>query len=98
MTIRWRPDTCNCIIDMDPTTLDFADWVQKCPGHKEFDGQELLDNVKAQCLNFQISINDQKDPEKRNENFIAKRDEKLRISSLGSLVKNSKARRTTLNN
>lgn len=88
MTIRWMPDTCDCIIDFETKAPHkFIKWVQKCEGHKDFEGEELKEKVFEHNRSFQISIEDQKNKKKRNQNMKLKREEKLRIKKLGRVTK-----------
>jgi hypothetical protein len=45
LTIRYTPDTCDCIIDLSHDTITIEEWVQKCQMHKDFDGKKLKDKV-----------------------------------------------------
>lgn len=44
--LRWRPNTCDCEIQITHN-FEFVDWVQKCPKHKNLNGQPLLDKVHS---------------------------------------------------
>jgi len=85
MTIRWTPDTCNCIVDLEQGTTKYVDWVQKCEGHKDLDGQKLVDGIIKQCKKFQIKEDYTKDD--MNNNVIEKQKEKLRITKSGPVIK-----------
>lgn len=87
MTIRWKPDTCSCVIELEHGTLKYENWIQKCPGHADKDGQGLADVIFAHNRSFKISIADQKVKKKRNANVKAKRVEKNRIAKLGAVTK-----------
>ena len=44
---RWTPDTCYCIIEFDPVTLNHTNTIQKCTVHSALDGQPLLDAINT---------------------------------------------------
>lgn len=85
MTIRWTPDTCNCIVDLEQGTTKYVDWVQKCLVHKDLNGQKLVDGIINQCKKFQIKENYTKQDMKNN--VIEKQNEKLKIAELGPVIK-----------
>ena len=94
MTIRWRPDTCGCVIDIEHGSNNFVDWVQKCQGHKDFDGQKLVDNCIIQCHKFQLKQDATK--EDRQKNVLEKIAERKRIAEMGSVIKNNNVKRKSI--
>ncbi len=91
MTIRYSPDTCGCVIDLEHGSEKFVDWVKKCPGHKDLDGQKLIDAIKTQCLKFQLQGEHTK--EAVVANLKLKRDEK---ANMKAVVVNDKLIRKTI--
>lgn len=45
MSIRYSPDTCNCVILLESDCKTFFEWEKKCAKHKKFDGQKLFDEI-----------------------------------------------------
>lgn len=95
MTItRWLPDTCTCIVDIDPENITYINWVQKCPGHASLDGQNLIDKLSQDNKIFKVA--DVKDSNEVKEKMKLKAAEKLKAINGGPVVKNEKLFRGSL--
>lgn len=74
----------------DAGSLEYVNWVQKCPGHADKDGKALVDAIVTHNATFQIAIEDQGDKAKRNLNVIAKQKEKASTIASGKPIINEK--------
>ncbi len=87
MAIRYTPDTCDCIIEYDPTNVTYTNWVQKCFEHKDLDGQALQDAVFTHNQVYQVTGSES--PVELATNRADKQAEKIRIRGLGAVTKNT---------
>jgi len=89
MTLRWIPDTCDCVIlfSIDPVT--FVQWEKRCELHKALSGQTWLDAVITHNLSFQIAGASQNSAAMRAANVTSKKAEKANIKASGPTTTNS---------
>jgi len=55
MTIRWYPDTCDCILEYNKN-VNWTASIQYCRLHKSLRGQTHLDTVLAQNQRFNLAL------------------------------------------
>lgn len=89
MTIRWIPDSCDCILLFTPGTPTFIQWEKKCDLHKLLSGQAHLDAVITHNQSFQIAGASQNSPTLRDTNVATKIAAKAAIIATGPTTTNS---------
>ena len=62
--MKWKPDTCNCIIYFD-NKIKFISYDKKCEIHNSLEGQELLDEIMK---HNRANNNKEKKNRKRKDN------------------------------
>lgn len=94
MTIRYCPDTCDCIIRFSHDGTTFEEWEQKCQMHKSFNGQILFDKILEHNRSIGVLSTDTPTVTEIANIMKEKLAEKNRIKSLGEPVKNESASKT----
>lgn len=56
MTIRWTPDTCFCLVDID-VNYNLENIIERCEKHKNTPEQNFMLIVGNHCRNFQLPAN-----------------------------------------
>jgi len=74
MTIRWNPDTCFCILDIDNGIL--VKVVQKCDLHKSVNDRDMVSTVETMNRFWNAKIPAKPTREQVEENTKAKEAEK----------------------
>jgi len=74
MAIRWNPDTCFCILDIDNGIL--VNVVQKCELHKAVNDRDIVSTVQTMNRTWNQKIPANPTKEQVEKNTKAKYDEK----------------------
>ena len=83
----FRPDTCNCVLEIDELTFNYIDWIRKCEIHKIFTGRTVLDEIMIHSRSYNWKFGKIETTEAQDKIINdEKRAERQRITLLGKGV------------
>lgn len=80
--IRYSPDTCDCVIIVDPQFSRLETWEQKCQIHKNINDNALLNVILAHNKGHNNPT------QTRLDTITKKANERKRIRDLGAPIRN----------
>lgn len=93
---EFSPDTCNCIVDIQRKgdTFEFLEWINKCEIHKNFDAQQLLDEILIHNNAINTKFGNKPNQIQMDQIKLDRRTEMLRIRKIGPGDRNPSPKRS----